>query len=999
MHKRTLSVIDDMQRFIQTTLAGPVTPDQLLSSSKQPQAFQRISTPVISYSQNAVFTEQSAPGTAGFTHPPASSTMKPVMLTGHQRPSQVLNMPAMSQAQRINGGQYAGNTTTLPHFHGPTPHHAMPAARQHTSQLVNMPVMQQAQNVNYGHHNANMAGLALLTGPATPTNLAFVANQQPSQSIAMPSTPSVHHIGQQQHDNNPVFYSSQEVELHFKTPQMWPTLSDAPFFGTATELAQKYPQMAPALDQVYRNLHGNIRSTTGRAESRALQQPGAMFMHNARAATSSAAFGQAQDMRHYTANPAYALPVDFATNLTGQNIAPTSQLNVSPNPKPTPVLSKNKPSPMKTIQCHAGTENAHLVDVPADWAKTRCPGCYDAENALVSQYESTHAGEDHMRTYRASSRFQEMRNASLSRGPCLDLTFGDGEAETQGIRNVPTRMHQGRGSHEINGPYKTALASKASESTIDLTTTSSTLRGMNPTTPQRRRAGTGSLQTTGQEVEISTFLCADCGLESRVDLRPSKNNGVHCRACCDMSKARGLCIWERASYDITVNGTLLKRGVQAFVFKMVRSCRAINGGGASPCACTYSPKLVADPSHLPITQMPQTRNREPPSKGSMPSMSNGTTPSPCDLSESITPYTPGYNYLQPSIIGPRATISPGSLKRKRTSSLVNITDMDNIIQSPAKRTKTTVAKPLATLDQVERKRASSPIVIDDDEDVEAPPVRPLKTTRSSKGAANDPSAEYSQPSPALLAALAAENTKIAPPSTAYSKPSPALLAALAIENSKIAPLRTAASQPGPMLPAALAVEKSKIVPPSATPGQPTPASLAALAVENKTVVPQSKKLPPSKQTKAAQSKSSSRAASVMHAPPQETTRITPEGFLVGPTMTSGPLAGYHQVLATNMSQPPPYSATPPIVRSTPPGPDAARALLLEAYLPLALTHAREMQPMQLWAHGICPTWKDFGEHVRHRDEHGKMRCRACDKTGLTNPGVLTRIHDHFASQV
>ncbi|KAK1019986.1 hypothetical protein LTR33_019316, partial [Friedmanniomyces endolithicus] len=130
--------------------------------------------------------------------------------------------------------------------------------------------------------------------------------------------------------------------------------------------------------------------------------------------------------------------------------------------------------------------------------------------------------------------------------------------------------------------------------------------------------------------------------------------------------------------------------------------------------------------------------------------------------------------------------------------------MDNIIQSPAKRTKTTVAKPLATLDQVERKRASSPIVIDDDEDVEAPPVRPLKTTRSSKGAANDPSAEYSQPSPALLAALAAENTKIAPPSTAYSKPSPALLAALAIENSKIAPLRTAASQPGPMLPAALA---------------------------------------------------------------------------------------------------------------------------------------------------------------------------------------------------
>ncbi|TKA38666.1 hypothetical protein B0A54_08628 [Friedmanniomyces endolithicus] len=760
----------------------------------------------------------------------------------------------------------------------------------------------------------------------------------------MPSTPSVQHIGQQHRDNNPVFYTSQEVELHFKTPQMWPTLSDAPFFGTATRLAQKYPRMAPALDQVYRNLHDNIRSTTGRAESRTLQQPGAMFMHNARAATSPAAFGQAQDMRHYTANPAYALPVGFATNLTGQNIAPTSQLNVSPNPKPTPVLSKNKPSPMKTIQCHAGTENAHLVNVPADWAKTRCPGCYDAENALVLQYESTHAGEDHMRTYHASSRFQEMRNPSLSRGPCLDLAFGDGEAGTQRIRNVPTRMHQGRGSHEMDGPYRMALASKASESTIDLTTASSALRGMNPTTPQRRRAGMDSLQTTGQEVEISTFLCADCGLESRVDLRPSQNNGVHCRACCDMSKARGLCVWERASYDITVNGTLLKRGVQAFVFKMARSCRATNGGGASPCACTYSPKLVADPSHLPTTQTSQTRNQEPPSKGSMPSMSNGTTPSPCNLSESITPSTPGYNYLQPSFIGPRATISPHSLKRKRTSSLVNITDMNNIIQSPAKRTKTTVANPLATLDQVERNRASSPIVIDDDEDVEAPPVRLLKTTRSSKGAATNPSAESSQPSPALLAALAAENTKFAPPSTAYSKPSPALLAALAIENSKNAPLRTAASQPGPMLPAALAVETNKIAAPRAAPGQPSPALLAALAVENKKVVPQSKKLPPSKQTKAAQSKSSSRAASVMHAPPQETTRITPEGFLVGPTMTSGPLAGYHQVLATNMCQPPPYSATPPIVRSTPPGPDAAIALLLEAYLPLALTHAREMQP-------------------------------------------------------
>ncbi|KAK1064972.1 hypothetical protein LTR74_008247 [Friedmanniomyces endolithicus] len=970
-----------MQRFIQTTLAGPVTPDQLLSSSQQLQAFRRISTPVASYSENAVFTEKSAPGTAGFIHPPASSTMKPVMLTGHQRPSQVLQMPAMSQAQRINRGQYAGNTPTLPHFHGPTPHHAMPAARQHTSQLVKMPMMQQAQNVNYGHHNANMAGLALLAGPVTPANLAFVANQQPPQSIAMPSTPSVQHIGQQQRDNNPVFYSSQEVELHFKTPQMWPTLSDAPFFGTATELAQKYPQMAPALDQVYRNLYDNIRSTTGRAESRALQQPGAMFMHNARAATSSAAFGQAQDMRHYTANPAYALPVGFATNLTGQNIAPTSQLNVSPNPKPTPVLSKSKPSPMKTIQCHAGTENAHLVNVPASWAKTRCPGCYDAEIALVSQYESSHAGEDHMRTYRASSRFQEMRNASLSRGPCPDVTFGEGEAGTQGIRNVPTRMHQGRGSHETDGPYRTALASKVSESRIDLTTTSSALRGMDPTTPQLRRAGAGSLQTTGQEAEISTFLCADCG------------------ACCDMSKARGLCVWERASYDITANGTLLKRGVQAFVFKMARSCRATNGGSASPCACTYSPKLVTDPSHLPTTHMAQTRTREPPSKGSMPSMSNGTTPSPCNLSESITPYTPGYNYLQQSIIGPRATISPHSLKRKRTSSLNNITDMDNIIQSPAKRTKTTVPNPLATLDQVERKRASSPIVIDDDEDVEAPPVRPLKTIRSSQGAANDPSAGYSQPSPALLAALAAENTKIAPPSTAYSKPSPALLAALAIENSKNAPLRTAASQPGPMLPAALAVETNKIAPPRAAPGQPNPALLAALAVENKKVMPQSKKLPPSKQTKAAQSKSSSRAVSVMHAPPQETTRITPEGFLVGPTLTSGPLAGYHQVLATNMSPPPPYTATPPIVRSTPPGPDAAIALLLEAYLPLALTHAREMQPVQLWAHGICPTWRDFGEHVRHRDEYGKMRCRACDRTGLTNPGVLTRIHDYFASQV
>ncbi|KAK0942294.1 hypothetical protein LTR29_006225 [Friedmanniomyces endolithicus] len=997
--------MDDMQRFTQTALGGPVTPDQLLSFSNPPQAFRHINTPVASFSENTLYTQRPVPDTTGFTRPPASGTMGPVTLTGHQRPSQVLNLPTISQTERFNGGQYSADTTKLAQFGGPAQRHAMLAARQPTSQYMNMPVMRQEQNFNYEHHNTNIAGLTQFAGPATPNHFATVANHQPSQRIAMPSTPSALHVGHKQHDKNPVFYSLQEVESHFKTPQMWPTLSGAPFFGTAKELAQKYPQMAPALDQVYRDLHGtSMRSATARTNSH-MQQPQTMFTHCAQGPASSAAFVQAQDTRQYMGTEGtYALPIKFATNVTGPNILPISKSNFSLSSQPTATLRQTQQShmPMKTIRCHAGTENAHLVNVTADWAKTRCPRCYEAEIALVSQYESTPAGKEHMHRYIVASRSQEMRKGPLSRGQHVDLIVDDGEAEMQGESNMPARVLQGVGSHESYASYRAALVSKASHSRVDLNTTSAALREMNPTTPQRRRAsplqsGPGTLQTTEQVTENFIFLCAHCGLQSSVDFTPSQNNGVHCKDCCDTFKARGHCIWDRAAYDITVNGSLLDQEVQALVIQLAKSCRRGTASGAFPCACTYPPKLVANSSHLPTTQMPHTRHRQPPSNGSMPSMSNGTTPSPFALSESITPNTAGY--MGPSIVGPLATRPSHSLKRKRGSSPIAIANEDDITQSPAKRTNMTDASPLAALDRLKRISASSPIVIDDDDDVEAPPVRRPSNTQDSRRAAHHVTAGYSQPSPALLAVLAGENAKIAPPSTAYGKPSPALLAVLVVENNKNAPLRTAASRRGPALRGAVAVGTDKIVSPSVVPTQPAPASPAAPAVENKSVVPQFKKLPPSRQTKAALPKSTSRPASVVHAPPQETICITPEGFLVGPTMTSGPQAGYHQVLATNMSQPPPYSATPPIVRGTPPGPDAPIATLLEAYLPYVLTHAREMQPVQLWAHGTCPTWQDFGEHARHRDEHGKMRCRACDKTGMTSPGVLTKIHNHFASQV
>ncbi|KAK0974069.1 hypothetical protein LTS01_014279 [Friedmanniomyces endolithicus] len=990
----------DMQRFTQTPLGGAVTIDQLPSFSNPPQAFRRINTPVASSSENTLYTQGPVSDTTGFTRPPASGTMGPVMLTGHQRPLQVLNMPAMSQMERINGGQYSANTATLAQFGEPTPRHAMLAARQHTSQHMNMPVMRQAQNFNYEHHNTNIAGPTHFAGSVTPNNFATVPNHQPSQRIAMPSTPSALHIGHKQHYDNPVFYSLQEVESHFKTPQMWPTLSGAPFFGTAKELAQKYPQLGPALEQVYRDLHGtSMRSATARTNSH-MQQPETMFPRCAQVPASSAASVQVQDtQQHMETEGTYALPVKFATNVTGPNILPISKSNLPPSSQPTATLRQTQQShmAMKTIRCHAGTENAHLVNVPADWAKTRCPRCYEAEIALVSQYESTPAGKEHMHRYFVASRSQEMRKGPLSRGQHVDLTVDDGEAEMQGESNMPARVLQGVGSHESYASYRTALVSKALHSRVDLNTASAALREMNPTTPQRRRAsplqsGPGTLQTTEQVTENFIFLCAHCGLQSSVDFTPSQNNGVHCQDCCDTFKARGYCIWDRAAYDITVNGSLLDQEVQALVIQLAKSCRRGTASGAFPCACTYSPELVANSSHLPMTQMPPTRNQQPPSNGSMPSMSDGTTPSPFALSESITPNTAGY--MGPSMVGPLATRPSHSLKRKRGSSPIAIANEDDITQSPAKRTNMTDAR-----DRLKRISASSPIVIDDDDDVEAPPARRPSDTQDSRSAAHRVTAGCSQPSPALLAVLAGENAKIVRPSTAYSNPSPALLAALAVENNKNAPFSTAASQPGPALREAVAVGTDKIVSPSVAPSQPAPALLAAPAGENKSVVPQFKKPPPSRPNKAALPKSTSRPASVLHAPPQETTRITPEGFLVGPTMTSGPQAGYHQVLATNMSQPPPYSATPPIVRGTPPGPDASIATLLEAYLPHVLTYAREMQPVQLWAHGTCPTWQDFGEHARHRDEHGKMRCRACDKTGMTVPGVLKKIHDHFASQV
>ncbi|TKA69468.1 hypothetical protein B0A55_08336, partial [Friedmanniomyces simplex] len=378
------------------------------------------------------------------------------MVYGHQQPSQFMEFytPMMPQAQGLGyGGQSVADMAALTPLAGSaTPGQFMPSGYQHPLQRMNMSVMPQAQGIGYDHTSASMSGRAPLADSAMSNQFSYPGHQRPPQRIRMPTTPQAQSGGYEQHTGNVPTFTPQEIHEHFNAPRFWPAPGPGSpkFFGTALQFAKDYPQVLPALNKCYQNV---VDSAMRRAISAGAnagehvglgldpQQPVATpsFMHVATAAQFPGTHAQPQNNQRSKApkmERTYSAPIEFAPIVQGPSVSHRSKSSISPASKPTPKTEQSFTT-TTLMQCYSGSTGPHIVRVPADWNKSRCPACVASEEAIIAAYEATQEGKEHTRIYVASPQYQELGKSRSSPGQYVDLIAGDEEAGTALERNTP----------------------------------------------------------------------------------------------------------------------------------------------------------------------------------------------------------------------------------------------------------------------------------------------------------------------------------------------------------------------------------------------------------------------------------------------------------------------------------------------------------------------------------------------------------------------------------
>ncbi|KAK4899964.1 hypothetical protein LTR27_002726 [Elasticomyces elasticus] len=894
---------------------------------------------------------------------------------------QHMSVPTTPQPQNMFFGQ---DNNTMTNFNAGTPNQFatqpfVPAAglgianQQGHQQRVQM--TPQAQNKSFGQHTPNMGtpthftnagapapqmqqmqpGVQQQFQPAMQQQFQPAMQQQFQPAVQQQSQPAVQQQSQhapqlaqptQQQRNNMNALTTQERLQFFSSPVCWPGTKTS--MGTIQEVWQRRPDLKPLCTRQLVDFAGRVAMQRQAAEMARRAAQNAAFQAQQQAAM----LAQAQSMQ-YTHN-ALAMPNAYAQTIARPQSAAMSQ------PPPTP---KQNPASNSNVTQGMGQ---HLAQVRAELTR-RSNGSYAKyEDNIIAAMDSTEAGQEMSREWAASLNMAHNNTGSINQAG-----------------NVP------QASNTMQAPSGTPRAKKmANPSPAKPRARASGLAATapppqpKPATPQRKRSAPTDFQSNdapakknkveqpASGITDAGFNCAgmttDCGKQgNHLDIG-TKNNGVHCHDCCASIGREGRCIWQGAGYYKAMRNIKVHPQLQALIVRKFQVCKEMKEKSPNH-TCPCSPHHIPPPSQE--SQAQAKESVQPPSTSSLPSLDHGAgTPSPIALSQPITP--PARSDLaQTYSIGQAASSANSNstgTKRKHESSTITIDDGDDTALTTAKRQKITADMIAA----VSPGGSSKVDAIDISDDEEAAP--------------------QSVPSKCIATPLTG-NDKVLPRDRANSVLSPSTTTASVLDNNKVERTPAPVSAPSPAK--------------CSGPGAFSEELIKWLENEKaKNAVPVRRAYSPRKPSVSKQKQ----VVQDMTVQTAEVTHITKEGLLVGAIHVTGPMAGYREVKMMNATQ----SAVPTVPRPAQPGQTFVEGLgyqnrlpdvndpiemILHRYLAPAVKFARQQDsPVQVWAHGMAPDWNDFGEHVQRLDSFGKMRCDACDKTGITCPGVLRKIHEHFA---
>ncbi|KAK5746231.1 hypothetical protein LTR17_000966 [Elasticomyces elasticus] len=881
---------------------------------------------------------------------------------------QHMTLPTTPQPQNMFFGQ---DNNTMTNFNAGTPNQfatqpfdpavGLGIANQHIQQGHQQGVQTtpQAQNKSFGQHTPNMGTPTHFTnaGAPPPQMQQFQpAGPQQFQPQFQPAAqqqfqPAVQQQSQQgpnlaqptqQQKNNIYALTPQERSQFFSSPVCWPGTKTS--MGTIQEVSQRRPDLKPLFTRQLADFAGKIAMQRQAAE---MARRGAQNMAF-QAQQQAAMLAQAQSMQ-YTHN-APAMPNAYTQTIARPQSAAMSQ--PPPTPKQNPVSNSNVTQGM----------GQHLAQVRAELTR-RSGGSYSKyEDDFINEMNSTVAGQEMSRGWAAS-----LNMAHNTTGQVNPVSSASPTVNTM---QAPSGTPRAK---------KMAKPSPAKPRTASGSAATAAPPQPKPATPQRKRSAPTDFQSNdapakknrveqpASGITDAGFSCANADCRTRgqfLDIG-TKNNGVHCHDCCDKLRARGTCIWHYAGYQISMCGVKVLPQIGPLIVRKFNLCKELKGKSPNnTCAC--SPHHIPPPA--PESPSQAKESVQSPSASSLPSLDHGAnTPSPNALSQPITP--PARSDLaQTYSIGQAAASANNSnstsVKRKRDSTTITIDDGDDTALTTAKRQKIT-ADMIAAVSPTGSSKVDVIDISDDDE--VAPQSVPSKCTTTPLTGNNEIlPRDHSVLSPTTTTASVLDNNKVAQTPAPVFAPSPA-------KCSGPAPFSEQLTQ-------WLETEKAKNAVPVKRAYSPRKPSV-------------------SKQKQVGQD---------MTVQTAEVTHITNEGFLVGQIHVTGPMAGYREVKMMNATQ----SAVPSVPRPAQLGQTFVEGLgyqnrlpdvndpiemILHRYLAPAVKFARQQDsPVQVWAHGVAPDWNDFGKHVQRLDSFGKMRCDACDKTGITCPGVLRKIHEHFA---
>ncbi|KAK5696494.1 hypothetical protein LTR97_007796 [Elasticomyces elasticus] len=876
---------------------------------------------------------------------------------------QRMSVPTTPQPQNMFFGQ---DNNTMTNFDAGMPQFTAQAqtfvsgvglgiANQHMQQgqQQRMPMTPQAQNKSFGQHTPNTGTPTHFTNPgATTGQIQPVFQQQMQPAIQQQFQPAVQQQSQhtpnpgqpmrisQQHQQNINALTPQEKFEFANSPVYWPGTTTP--MGTIDQVRQARPDLQPMFLRQLAVFAGKKAMERLAAEMAKCEAQQLAFQSQQQAAM----LAQTQSMK-YTHN-AHATPNAFAQNIVRPGSAAMSQ------PSPTPNQNANSNVTQGMSQ--------HLAQVRAEWTK-RSNGSYAKyEDDIIAAMDSTEAGQEMSCRWAASLNMAHNNTGPINQAGSVPQASNTMQAPS----GTPRAKKMAKPS-----PAKPRAGSSGMAATA-------TPPQPKTATPQRKRSAPTDFESNdapakknrveqpASGITDAGFSCANADCRTRgqfLDIG-TKNNGVHCHGCCADIRREGRCVWQRAGYHMQMNGVKVHPQLQALIVGRFKVCKEMKEKSPNE-TCPCSPHHIPPPRQESQSQVKESV--QSPSASSMPSLDHGAnTPSPPALAQPITPPVRS-DLAQTYSIGQAASSanknSTGA-KRKHESSTITIDDGDDTALTTAKRQKIT-ADMIAAVSPGGGSNKTDAINISDDEEV-VPRSVPSKCTST-------------------------VNNEVLPRERANSVLSPTTTTASVLDNDNVAQCPAPVPAPSP-----------------AKCSGPAPFSAQLTQwLENekaKNAVPVKRAYSPRKPSVSKQKQ----VVQDMTVQTAELTHITEEGYLVGQVHVTGPMAGYREVKMMNATQ----SAVPTVPRPAQPGQTFVEGLgyqnrlpdvndpiemILHRYLAPAVKFARlQDSPVQVWAHGVAPDWNDFGEHVERKDCFGKMRCAACDKTGITCPGVLKKIHQHFA---